>query len=236
MRVVGIDKKLDFQLDALGRAGQLKDPVLIEKAKNLPDIYKRDDWLMENLEASILRPGAKGIVLVGFNHSFTHYAQPRLDKDMKLEREWPRMANLLYQKYRERIFQIGLHGPQMLPSVIDKTYKGGEPVLSGLIEKIMAAAGGRALGFDVVGSPFANIRDSLSYYYHWQPKVAFADINRGYIFMKPVKELSPCGWMKGFISDEMFERSRSYYEYAYGRKFQNAREVDEFLSSGLKTL
>jgi hypothetical protein len=146
------------------------------------------------------------------------------------------MANLLHQKYGERIFQVGLHGPQMSPSVIDKAYKGREPVLSTLIERIMSAGGGRAAGFDVVGSPFANIRDSLSYYYHWQPGVAFADISRGYIYLKPVKDLSPCGWMKNFISDEMFERSRPYYEYAYGRKFQNAREVDEFLSSGLKTL
>jgi hypothetical protein len=34
----------------------------------------------------------------------------------------------------------------------------------------------------------------------------------------------------------MFEKSKAYYEYAYGRKFQNAREVDEFLAAGLKTL
>ena len=58
----------------------------------------------------------------------------------------------------------------------------------------------------------------------------------GFVFLKPVKELSPCSWMKGFISDEMFEKSKAYYEFAYGRKFKDAKEVDEFLSSGLKTL
>jgi hypothetical protein len=236
MRVVGIDKEMDYQLDSLWRAGKLTDPALVEKAKNQPDIYKRDDWLVENIEKEILNKGAKGIVLVGFNHSFTHYAQPKLNKEMKLEREWPRMANLLYQKYREKISQIGLHGPQMSPSQIDKTYKGEEPILSDLIEKIMAADGNKAVGFDVDNSPFANIRDSMSYYFHWQPKVRFADLSRGFIFLKPYKALSPCGWMDEFISDEMFEKSKAFYEFSYGRKFQNSREINEFFQSGLKTL
>jgi len=236
LRVVGIDKRMDFQLDALWRANKLTDPALIEKAKAQPDIYKRDDWLLENLEKETLAKGAKALLLIGLHHSFTRYAQPKLDKDLKLEREWPRTGRVLRQKYGEKVFQIALHGPQMSPQVIDKTYQGGEPVLSDLIERIMAARGNRPVGFDSTGSPFANIRDSLSYYFHWQPRMTFADIYEGFVFLKPVKELSPCSWMKGFISDEMFEKSKAYYEFAYGRKFKDAKEVDEFLSSGLKTL
>jgi hypothetical protein len=236
LRVVGVDKKMDFQLDAMWRAGKLTDPAQIEKAKAQPDIYKRDDWLQANLEREVLDKGAKGILLIGLNHSFTRYAQPRLGKDLKLEREWPRTGRVLREKYGERVFQVALHGPQMSPQVIDKTYQGAEPVLSDLVERIMAVHGGAPVGFDSTGSPFANIRDSLSYYYHWQPKVTFADLSEGFVFLKPVKALTPCSWMKGFISDEMFEKSKAYYEYAYGRKFQNAKEVDEFLSTGLKTL
>ena len=236
LRVVGIDKKMDFQLDAMWRANKLTDPVLIEKAKAQPDIYKRDDWLLENLEKETLAKGAKALLLIGLHHSFTRYAQPRLDKDLKLEREWPRTGRVLRQKYGEKVFQIALHGPQTAPQVLDKTYNGPEPVLTDLVERIMAARGNRPVGFDSTGSPFANIRDSLSYYFRWQPAVTFADVYEGYVFLKPVKELAPCSWMKGFISDEMFEKSKTYYEFAYGRKFQNAKEVDEFLSSGLKTL
>ena len=66
--------------------------------------------------------------------------------------------------------------------------------------------------------------------------MTFADIYEGFVFLKPVKELSPCSWMKGFISDEMFEKSKAYYEFAYGRKFKDAKEVDEFLSSGRRRL
>jgi hypothetical protein len=236
LRVVGIDKKMDYQLDALWRANKLADSALIEKAKAQPDIYKRDDWLVESLEKEIIGKGAKGLVLVGLNHSFTRYAQPKLGKDLKLEREWPRMGYLLRQKYGEKVFQVALHGPQMSPKVIDKSYQGAEPVMSDLIERIMAAHGNKPVGFDTAGSPFANIRDSLSYYYHWQPRVTFANLNEGFVFLSPVKRLTPCTWMKGFISDEMFEKSKVYYEFAYGQTFQNSREVDEFLASGLKTL
>ena len=236
LRVVGIDKKMDFQLDSLWRANKLTDAALIEKAKAQPDIYKRDDWIVENLEKEVLGKGVKGLALIGLNHSFTRYAQPKLDKDLKLEREWPRTGYILRQKYGDKVFQVALHGPQMSPTVVDKTYQGAEPVMSDLVERIMAAHGNVPVGFDVTGSPFANIRDSLSYYYHWQPQVTFANLNEGFVFVKPIKELAPCSWMKGFISDEMFEKSKTYYEFAYGRKFQNSREVDEFLASGLKTL
>ncbi len=236
MRVVGIDKQMDFQLDALWRGNQLKDPALIEKAKNQPDIYKRDDWLVENIETSILAPGARSIVLIGFNHSFTHYAQPKLGKDLKLETEWPRATYVLHEKYGDKVYQVGLHGPYLSPAQIDKTYKGPEPVIVDLIEKIMAAHGGKPVGFEVAGSPFEGLRDEHAYYFHWQPKVKFGDLCQAFVFLKPVKQLSPCTWVDDYISDEMFEKSRTFYESSYGRKFANAKEVNDFFKAGLGSL
>jgi hypothetical protein len=233
MRVVGIDKQMDFQLDSMWRANLLKDPALIEKAKSQPDIYKRDDWLVENIEKEILAPGARGLVLIGFNHSFTHYAQPKLGKDGKLEREWPRTTRILYEKYGDKIYQIGLHGPYMSPGQIDKTYKGPEPVIVDLIEKIMAAHDDKPVGFEVVSSPFDGLRDEAAYYFHWQPKVKFGDLCQAFIFLKPIKQLSPCTWMENYISDEMFEKSKTYYESSYGRKFASAKEVNDFFKAGL---
>ncbi len=233
MRVIGIDKAMDYQLDALWRANQLTDKSLIEEAKNEPDIYKRDEWMAKNIEDEIIKKGAKGIVLVGFNHSFVHYAQPKLNKEGTLESEWPRMANLLYQKYLDKIFQVGLHGEHSSPSVIDKNYKGRGPIFVDLIEKITASRENKPVGFDVAGSPFANIRDRQSYYFHWQPKVRFSDLSQGFVFLKPLKGLSPCTWMDNFISDEMFEKSKTFYEFTYKRKFANSREVNEFFKKGL---
>ncbi len=116
--------------------------------------------------------------------------------------------------------------------MIRKDYKGGNPGFTPFIEKIMAANGNKPVGFDVPGSPFAEIRDSRDYYFYWQPKVTFADISRGYIFLKPYKDLAPCRWIENFVSDEMFVKSKPYLEYAYKRVFKNSREVNELFASG----
>ncbi len=234
MRVIGVDKRMDFQLDSLWRSKLLTDEALIEKAKNQPDIYKRDDWMVQAIEDGIIRPGLKGVVLIGMNHSFTKYAQPSV-KEGKLTKTWARTANVLHQKYGDKIFQIAAHGEQMRPEVADPSYKGTGPVLPDLIEKIMAARGNQPVGFDVEGSPFARLRDSDSYYFRWQPEVSLADVNQGLIFLKPMKDLASTPWVDGFISEEMFKKSKVYYETTYQRKFNNAKEVDDFFKAALAT-
>ncbi len=100
LKVIGIDKKMDYQLWTLWQAQQLKDPSLIEKAKAQPDVLERDNWLTANVERETIAKNRKGIVYIGFNHSFTHYGQPRRDEKTKeVIGIWPRMGYLLYQKY-----------------------------------------------------------------------------------------------------------------------------------------
>ncbi len=233
LRLVGIDKKMDYQLDTMWRAKALKDPALIEKAKAQPDLYKRDDWLTANVEKEIMDRGERGLLLIGLHHAFTNYAQPVVNRTTwKLEREWARMANILYRKYNDKVFEIALHGPHSSPSMIDKNYKGDGPVFDTKMEAIMEAHGNEPVGFDVVGSPFAPFRDNGSYYFHWQPTVSFADLCPGFIFIKPYKELSPTTWLDGYVSDEMFEKGKAFYEFSYGRKFSDSREINEFFRSG----
>jgi hypothetical protein len=234
MTVIGIDKAMDYQLDFLWREGKLKDqPALMEKAEKQPSIYDRDGWLADNLGQEILDKGRKGILLVGFNHSFTHYGQPRWDKERKnVIGTWDRMGVLLYKKYGDKVCQVGYHLKHEAPMKLREGDKGGEALLTSFIEKIMAARGNKPAGFDVPGSPFAGLRDNYNYYFYWEPDVRLEDLYRGYIFLKPQKDLTRCGWLPDFITDEMFEKSKAYYEYAFKRTFKNAREVDAFLASG----
>ncbi|GAH86057.1 unnamed protein product, partial [marine sediment metagenome] len=81
-------------------------------------------------------------------------------------------------------------------------------VLGGLVERVMAANGNRPVGFDVEGSPFAKLRDGKSYYFAFQPKVVFADLNQGYVFVKPVSEFRMCRWAVGFINQSNYEKAR----------------------------
>jgi hypothetical protein len=233
MSVVGIDKTMSYQLDALWREGQLKDPALIEKAKNQPSIYDRDDWLVANLENEIFAKGRKGILLVGFNHSFTHYGQPRFDKERKKAiGTWARMGLQLFRKYGDKVFQMGVHLAHEPSMILREGDKGERPVIHRFLESVMAAAGNKPVAFDVPGSPFAPLRDGRSYYFYWQPEATFADLYRGFVFLKPLKDLTRCGWLERFISEEMFERDKAYYEHAYKRTFKDAREANEFFASG----
>lgn len=230
MKVIGIDVDVDLPLNWLRQRKKISDMNLRAKALHqLPLIAKRDELLAAAIEIFVLNKGEKGIVLAGANHSFTHYAQPRVNEKGQLIREWQRMGKLLYQKYRERIFQIVLYHSHPSPDSIYKGYKGEKPVFNTFIENIMSKRNNEPVGFDVLSSPFAQLRDSNSYYFHFQPLVTFSDICRGFIFLKPLNELSKCTRIDNFISDEMFEKYKAYYEARFNRTFKNAREVNEFL-------
>lgn len=142
------------------------------------------------------------------------------------------MANLLYKKYKDRIFQIDFHRFHPSPKKIFKGYNGDKPYLPTLIENVMRKCERKSIGFDVFSSPFANLRDNNSYYFHFQPSVIFSDICRGYIFIKPVKGLSRCTWIKDFINNEIFikYKSYSYWEARFRKKFNDVNELNKFLN------
>jgi len=233
MRVIGIDRKMNAILFFKKEKGMLKDPdELAAFKKQLPLFEKRDQLMAEQIETEIISKGERGVVLVGNMHAFTHYRQPG-GKDGKFVSEWARMGYILYEKHGEKIFQITLHLHYASPATVDPTYRGDKPVLTDLIEAIMERRGNVPVGFDVFASPLATIRDSGSYLFHYQPKVIFAEVCRGYIFLAPRKELGHCQWIKDFVSQEMFVDNKDFFEVRFNKKFSNADELNEFISAAL---
>ncbi|ODS35243.1 MAG: hypothetical protein A7315_01975 [Candidatus Altiarchaeales archaeon WOR_SM1_79] len=233
MKVIGINQKIDLKLNWLWRNNLLTDKKLIEKAEAQASHWRNpDEFMAEIIEKEVINKEMKGIVWVGGYHAFTHYAYPNVNSELHLAKELPRMGYLLFQKYGEKIFQIACHYSYNSPSYIyeryGKIYKGGEPILDRFIEDIMAKRGNKPVGFDVFLSPFANIRDQNLELFHWQPSVKFSDICRGYIFIQPCKKLSRCTWIENFITEDMFEKWKLYFESAYKKKFQNYIEVNEY--------
>jgi hypothetical protein len=232
MKVIGMNFSADLTLNHLYLNNKLKDEALIEKARaQRPLLYVDDELMAAAVEETVMKNKAKGMVWVGRNHSFTHYAQPAVNADGIFVHDWPRLGFLLHQNFQNRIFQISFHGSDSYdsPKEIYEKYNGEKPVLSGLIEKIMAERGNKPVGFDVCPSPFANIRDGHSISYYFQPNVRFSDITQGYIFIAPWDKISNCQKIKNFISDEMFKKYKLFYETIYKRNFKNAREMNEFL-------
>ena len=159
----------------------------------LPGIFyrmaTRDKFMSRVLEREVLKKGGRALVQVGAAHAYTHYGQP-LVKNAELIAEAKRFGFILHEKYGDQIFQVTLHA--------------GSP-LGGLLEKVFAKNGSTAVGFDVVGSPFALLRNCKENSFAHQKYVVFSDISQGYVFLKPFKELQKVAWATGFVNEGNFE-------------------------------
>jgi hypothetical protein len=198
-RVVGLDLELE-EYD-VQRASDDQRAAVTQR------LMARDAYMAETFTKDAMTGGGKVLLHTGYVHSFTRYRQPVV-VDGKLVRESePRMGILLAMKYGTKVFQICLHQWHFGPEVVN----GGEPSprepLGGLIERAIAARQNQPVGFDVDGSPFANLRDRESYYFAYQDQVVFSDLAQGYVFLKPLKELGRCTWVSGFITPANFEKA-----------------------------
>jgi len=190
------------------------DTVPITKPNDSPEyrgaidvLLRYDTTMADQVEKEIIERNKKGLVFVGRCHDFTHYEFPPTMNEGR-----PIMGNLLYKKYRDRVFQV-------FP------YDG---FLRGLMEPVMKLRGQKAVGFDLYASPFANVLSPPG----WDaPEVPMSRIARGFVYIAPATNLNKNTPIKGFVTEEMFKRYGRYYEIAFGRQFSNAKEVDEYLQA-----
>jgi hypothetical protein len=190
------------------------DTLLTTKPKDSPE-YRRaidvllryDTTMADQVEKEIIDRDRKGLVFVGRCHDFTHYEFPPTMNEGR-----PIMGNLLHERYGDRVFQV-------FP------YDG---FLSDLMEPVMKLRGQKPAGFDLYASPFANVLSPPG----WDaPEVPMSRIARGFVYIVPATSLHKNTPIKGFVTEEMFKRYGRYYEIAFGRRFSNAKEVDEYLQT-----
>jgi uncharacterized RDD family membrane protein YckC len=228
MRLVGLDFKWDGP--SFGMVGTGDDCAggppweklrLLRLLNDFPLLLKRDEVMARNVEKQIVEKGERAIVWVGLNHDYINYRQARIING-KVFSEWGRMGFMLHQKYGDKVFHIRLH-----------TFF-NSPKIAKLIEKIAAERENVPVGFDVVGSPFALLRNSNSGYFRFRPGVCFSDVASGYVYLKPKNKLKRCEWLSGYISREMFVKNKPFYEAECGHKLNNAKEANKGIASKYK--
>lgn len=264
MHAIGMEIPKDYKLDKLWRRNKLEDKNLIARAES-QHLFEmlRDENMAAAVKQYVLNKGGKGLVIVGMNHSFTHYEQtvlrikdssyamPFSNSPEGFMNTWPRFGRILYKEYGDRIFQITLHALHPSPkhflkqfSVLEEegldpavhqllslTVPTEQPILPDLLEKIMSVRDHAPVGFDVVNSPYANLRDRFSSYFYFQPSVRFSDLSRGFIYLMPWRELTWATWMEGYISQDLYDNNkiyRMYYDLLYSREWKNARDIDNW--------
>ena len=232
MKLIGIGRRMNLILHWQGSHGMLRDSVETNAYKaQLPLLVRNDSLMAYEAEKEILKKGLRGLILVGNMHAFTHYRQPLVKGGKYVSEVPPRMCYLLHQKYGDRVFQITLHLDEMTPASVDPSYKRSDPTLPALVETLMTRRSIGPVGFDVFSSPLASLRDSASYYFHYQPTVVFSDVCRGYVVLVPWRRIRHCDWIPGFITFEMFNANKDFFDARFNKKFSSANEVNEFFSN-----
>jgi hypothetical protein len=147
------------------------------------------DSFMADLVAKHIEASRRPIVVYcGLHHAFTRYYQAELDLKGRAMAFMDRMGNILSRRYGEKTFLIALHKPIWCGDPEKPTYC---LPFGGRLD-CAADKAGRPVGFDVVGSPLADLGfERGDYYGHGHPGLRFVDFTDGYIWTGPLGSFRP---------------------------------------------
>ena len=124
------------------------------------------------------------VVYSGMHHAFTRYYMSELDNAGKTRAYMDRMGNILSRQFGEEVFLIALHKPIWCGSPAQPSYC---LPFRGRID-CAGAKVGHPFGFDIVGSPLADLRfEPGDYYLYGHPSLRFVDYADGYVWLGPIE-------------------------------------------------
>jgi hypothetical protein len=152
------------------------------------------------IKKNILDKHEKILVITGFGHAFTRYKTPYYDyREENFYRfDTHRMGNLLYNMAPKKVFTILLHYPFESRSVGPFILY---PPANGYIDAVMKRFKDKRVGFDLVNTPFGQLKDT-SFYSIGSKDFRLQDMADGYIYQKPFDEYEGCTIDENFITDE----------------------------------
>ena len=165
--------------------------------------------------------GEKALVYCAMRRAFTDHHPPVL-VDGKVVRPANRMGNLLAAELGDRVCTIALHAPWPGGGADDLVSPCG-----GAIDQAVAAHGD-SVGFDVAGSPFADLVERRSIYAAGDDDgVPLARLVDGYVAHAPISELEGVTLISGWIGGEQaFARARrSFPDRKQAESFEDIRDV-----------
>ena len=170
-----------------------------ENMKQVFPLGNTEDFRWALLEREVLSVHEKILVLTGTIHAFTSYRFPYYDYTspgfVRYENRF--LGNLLYDKYGNKVVSVALHQPFF-------NYPNQQPTLispaAGKLELIMEKSQNNPIGFDLKGSHIGELHD-YSYYSMGHKDFILSDLFDGYIFLKPIRELSSCTVDYKFMDD-----------------------------------
>lgn len=182
----------------------------IRTPENMSIVFPKgntEQYRFNIVEKEISAKNEKILIITGDIHAFTKYKYPVYDflgtNFVRYENSY--FGNLLYRKYGEKTLTILLHKPF-------DNYPNKQPYLvspaKGSIEKIMKELNNLSVGFDLINTPLGKLQDN-SYYSMGYENFTLSQIYDGYIFIKPINELSSCTIDKQFLTEKNWPTAKS---------------------------
>lgn len=155
----------------------------------------------------------KAIIHTGFNHSF-----------FDLQGYGKRMGDYLNQKYGDKLFQICLHHNYDTGNAkVNKE----DFYISKFIDDVYHGNGNKHIGFDIVGSPFKNMRDSVSDFFVYNDYTVLGTVTEGYIVFKAASDIKNTHFIDNFIDKSNFEKAKEIIKTRGWFKFEDDISIDE---------
>lgn len=150
----------------------------------LPRGITYDAFMADLVAKHINQTHRRVVVYCGMHHAFTRYYMSELDNAGKTRAYMDRMGNILSRQFGEQVFLIALHKPIWCGNPAQPSYClpfGGRIDCAGV--KV-----GHPIGFDVVGSPLAELRfEPGDYYSYGHHSLRFVDYVDGYVWSGPIE-------------------------------------------------
>lgn len=168
-----------------------------------------DEYMADIITKEIVNKNQKALIYSGTHHAFTKYHQPYYDFDKNTLDGFTttRMGNIIYDALGEKTFNIYLHAgwtsskgwdaPKVLP-------------VDGVIDSVMSLYSNKRVGFDVVNTPFGQLKSTNSYYALGYDNFTLDKYCDGYIYQNALKNYQPITMEENFYTDENISELKNY--------------------------
>jgi hypothetical protein len=200
MRVIGVNNAPDFS--HFKSEADWENP---EIRRLVFGSQTEADWAAPVLAA--VKNGTKVLVHCGIHHAFTGYRQPRVQDGSFRGFGEVRFGNHLREALGHRAVTVYLHAPWSGTAGYASPFV--HPAGGRLDAFMLGRAGGPfPVGFDVAGSPLAELPIENAVYKHGYELFTLADFSDGWIYTQPVSAYQPVAYIDGWINESNVAEAR----------------------------